>query len=220
MDSKESKNKKHEENWGQPNKTKTNYTTKATRYMEGSEEDNPEEEMFETKHDKATNTRQHGEDNSNGFRKEPKSNTAKERSQHQDKNTQPINSTKPQEAKTIKSRDIMSMVRKGEMTYGEAEEKFEQLGKEFRRKITRRNILEMMDNGDLTMEEREIELRNLEAGEDKDKVRNDKHNNNRNKTVRYDPIKAPLEQLPRKRHATIVPSIWQKDIQKPKQPTY
>ena len=107
------------------------------------------------------------------------------------------------------------------MTYGQAENKCEELGKELRRKITRRNITEMMDNGELTMEESEIELRNLESRENKDnKVRNDKHNNNRNETARPDPIKAPQQQLPKKIHATIVPSIYQRDIQKPKQPIY
>ena len=42
---KESKNRKHESNWGQPNRTKTTYTTKATQYVEGNKQDNPEEEI-------------------------------------------------------------------------------------------------------------------------------------------------------------------------------
>ena len=221
MEKKEPKDKKHESNWSQPSRTKTANTTRATRYVEGREKDKPEEKMFETKHDKATNTRQHGEDNNSGFKEEPKSITAKGRSPHPDKNTQPRSNTKHQQIKTITSRDIMSMVRKGEMTYGEAETKFEKLGKEFQRKITKRNIMNMMDSGELTMEESEIELRNLESREKKDNnIRNDKHNNKRNETARPDPIKAPEQQLPKNIHATIVPSIHQVEIQKPKQPIY
>ena len=60
-------------------------------------------------------------------RKEPKSNTAKERSSHQERNTQPRNNTEHQEIKAMTSRDIISMIRKGEMTYGEADEKIEEL---------------------------------------------------------------------------------------------
>ena len=107
------------------------------------------------------------------------------------------------------------------MTYGQAENKCEELGKELRRKITRRNITEMMDNGELTMEESEIELRTLESRENKDnKVKNDKHNNSRNETVRPDPIKAPQQQFQRRTHVTIVPSTCQKDIQGSRQSTY
>ena len=81
--------------------------------------------------------------------------------------------------------------------------------------------MNMMDSGELTMEEDEIELRNLESRENKDNnIRNDKQNNNRSETGRPDPFKAPQQQLPKKIHATIVPSIHQVDIQKPKQPIY
>ena len=119
MERKEPKDKKHASNWGQPNKTKTINTTRVTRYVEGKAKYDPREEKFETKHDKATNRIQCGEENNSGFRKEPKNNTAKERNSHQD-----------QKAQLKTSRDIMSMVRKGEMTHGQAEIKFDELGKE------------------------------------------------------------------------------------------
>ena len=114
----------------------------------------------------------------------------------------------------------MSMVRKGEMTYGEAKEKFEELGKEFRRKITRRNILDMMESGEITMEESEIELRDLESRENKgNKNKNDKPNNSRNEMVTPGHFEATKQQLPSNLHATIVPPMGQRYTQKPKQPT-
>ena len=51
--------------------------------------------------------------------------------------------------KSMTSRDIMTRVKNGEMTHKQAEIKFEELKEEFSRKMTRRNILEMMDNGEL-----------------------------------------------------------------------
>ena len=112
VEEKKPKDKKHASNWGQPNKTKTINTTRATRYVEGKEKDKPKEEVFEEKHDNATNMRQYGGEYNSGFRKEPKNNTTKEQSSNQDKNIQPRNNTKHQEMKTITSRDIMSMVKK------------------------------------------------------------------------------------------------------------
>ena len=174
----------------------------------------PKEEVFEAKHDNATNMRQYGGEYNSGFRKEPKNNTAKEQSSHRDQEVPPKiprDNPKHHGMETITSRDIMSMVKKDEMTYRQAETKFEELGKEFSRKMLRRNIMDMMDNGELTMEESEIELRNLESRENKDNdTRNDKHNNNRYESTRPDPVKTPEQQLPRKTHVTIVPSIYQR----------
>ena len=93
VEEKEPKDKKHASNWSQPNRTKTINTTRATGYVEGREEDKPKEEVFGTKHDKATNMKQYGGENNSGFRKEPKNNTAEARSSHQNINKQPRNNT-------------------------------------------------------------------------------------------------------------------------------
>ena len=192
-------------------------TTRATSlYVEGKEKDKPKEEVLETTHDKATSIIQGGGENNSGFKEEPKNNTTKKQGSHQDQKVppkKPRDNPKHQGMETITSRDIMSMVKKGEITYRQAETKFEELGRKFSRKMTMKNIMDMMNNGELTMEEGEIELRNLESRENKDNnTMNDKHDNNRNKPVRPDPVK-PMEgyaktseqQLPRKTHATIVP---------------
>ena len=76
------------------------------------------------------------------------------------------------------------------MTYRQAKTKFEELGEKFSRKMRMEHIMDMMNKGELTMEEGEIELRNLESRENKDNnTMNDKHDNNRNKPVRPDPVK-------------------------------
>ena len=88
----------------------------------------------------------------------------------------------------------MSMVARGEITQEEAEERFEELGRKFQEKLTREAILDMMESGHLTMEESEVELRELESRERKN-----------NKT--------PVRKIPEekwKKHATIVPSMCKK----------
>ena len=131
---------------------------------------------------------------------------AEKQKSHQDQEVQikaPSDNTKHQKTERITSRDILSMVEKSEMTYRQAETKFEELDKESSRKMTRSNIMDMMVNGELTMEESEIELRNLESRENEDNDnRNDKHN--RNEPIRPDPVKTPEQQLPGKTHAMIV----------------
>ena len=78
VEKKDPKDKKHASNWSPPSRTKTINPPRATRYVEGREKDKPKEEAFETKHDKATATRQYGGENNSGFKKEPKDNTAEE----------------------------------------------------------------------------------------------------------------------------------------------
>ena len=100
-------------------------------------------------------------------------------------------------------------------------DRFEELGRKFRRKLTRGTILDMMESGDLTMEEREMELRDLESRENKDsEMENDKHNVNKNESVTPGHFKTLTQQLPEERHATIAPSTGQENIQRPKQLTY
>ena len=67
----------------------------------------------------------------------------------------------------------------------------EEIGRRLQEKLTREAILDMMESGHLTMEESEVELRELESRERKN-----------NKTPAR---KAPGEKW--KKHATIVPSM-------------
>ena len=76
----------------------------------------------------------------------------------------------------------------------------------------------MMESGDLTMEEGEIELKDIELRENKDnKFENNTYNNNQNELVTPDYLKATKQQLTKERHATIVPSMCQKNTQRSKQ---
>ena len=163
----ESKDKKHASNWSQPNRNRIIGTTRATFYAEGNGKTG--NKGFNTTHDKATTISQGGEENMGEVRKEPRNNTAKEQSSHQELKVPPStprNNSKYQETKTLTSRDIMTMVGKGEMTDRQAEIKFKELGKMFSQKMTMEIIVDMVNKVELTMEEGEIELKNLESKED------------------------------------------------------
>ena len=90
------------------------------------------------------------------------------------------------------------MLAKGDIERKEAEERFEELEKKFQKKLTKEAILSMMESGHLTIEEGEIELRDLESRKNKD-----------NKTVK--------QQHPESKHAPIVPPMCRKNAQRPKQ---
>ena len=105
------------------------------------------------------------------------------------------------ETRTLRPDEITSMVARGEMTQEEAEERFEEIGRRFQEKLTREAILDMMESGHLTMEESEVELRELESRERK---------NNRT------PIrKSPKEKW--KKHAKIVLSMGKGNMRRVKQ---
>ena len=58
---------------------------------------------------------------------------------------------------------IVKMAARGEITKQEAKERFKEIGQTFQKKMTKEAILDMMETGYLTMEESEVELKELEA---------------------------------------------------------
>ena len=82
----------------------------------------------------------------------------------------PGSDSEKQEKKTITSKDIMTMVDRGEMDNKQAEMEFEKLEEKFIQKLTMRDIRDLVDTDELLLEQGEIELKNLEDKRNKNKT--------------------------------------------------